>query len=217
MRKKLAPDRVRRKMKRITKGPEERRRELIDTAERLFMEKGYEHTAISDIVKELNIAQGTVYYYFRSKEEILQAVVGKSITVLEQNVIQIIQDDGIDEATRLNAAINGILEFVSQRSDFIDFLHQDINAVMHAKLEKATVERIVPILSELVAKGNSRGRFNIENPTETVEFLSTALVYIFHQPDINTDQQRREKLCRSLETILNRVMGVKNYSFLLKI
>jgi len=204
-------------MKRITKGPEERRRELIDTAERLFMEKGYEHTAISDIVKELNIARGTVYYYFRSKEEILQAVVGKSITVLEQNVIQIIQDDGIDEATRLNAAINGILEFVSQRSDFIDFLHQDINAVMHAKLEKATVERIVPILSELVAKGNSRGRFNIENPTETVEFLSTALVYIFHQPDINTDQQRREKLCRSLETILNKVLGVKNYSFLLKI
>jgi len=204
-------------MKRITKGPEERRRELIDTAERLFMEKGYEHTAISDIVKELNIAQGTVYYYFRSKEEILEAVVGKSITVLEQNVIQLVQDDGIDEATRLNAAINGILEFVSQRSDFIDFLHQDINAVMHAKLEKATVERIVPILSELVAKGNSRGRFNIENPTETVEFLSTALVYIFHQPDINTDQQRREKLCRSLETILNRVMGVKNYSFLLKI
>ena len=204
-------------MKRITKGPEERRRELIDTAERLFMEKGYEHTAISDIVKELNIAQGTVYYYFRSKEEILEAVVGKSITVLEQNVIQIIQDDGIDEATRLNAAINGILEFVSQRSDFIDFLHQDINAVMHAKLEKATLERIVPILSELVARGNARGRFDIENPTETVEFLSTALVYIFHQPDINTDQQRRERLCRSLETILNRVLGVKNYGFLLKI
>jgi len=204
-------------MKRITKGPEERRRELIDTAERLFMEKGYEHTAISDIVKELNIAQGTVYYYFRSKEEILEAVVGKSITVLEQNKRQRVQDDEVDEATRLNAAINGILEFVSQRSDFIDFLHQDINAVMHAKLEKATVERIVPILSELVAKGNSRGRFNIKNPTETVEFLSTALVYIFHQPDINTDQQRRERLCLFLETILNRVLGVKNYGFLLKI
>ena len=43
--------------------------------------------------------------------------------------------------------------------------------LMHAKLEKATVERIVPILSELVAKETPRGRFNIENPTETVEFL----------------------------------------------
>ena len=204
-------------MKRITKVPEERRRELIDTAERLFMEKGYEHTAISDIVKELNIAQGTLYYYFRSKEDILEAVVDKSIAVLEQNVILLTQDEGIDEAARLNAAINGILGFVSQRNDFIDFLHQDINAVMHAKLEKATVERIVPILSELVAKGNAKGRFNIENPTETVLFLSTALVYIFHQPDINTDQQRREKLCQSLETILNRVLVAKNYSFMIKI
>jgi len=204
-------------MKRITKVPEERRRELIDTAERLFMEKGYEHTAISDIVKELNIAQGTLYYYFRSKEDILEAVVEKSIAVLEQNVILLTEDEGVDEATRLNAAINGILGFVSQRNDFIDFLHQDINAVMHAKLEKATVERIVPILSELVAKGNAKGRFNIENPTETVLFLSTSLVYIFHQPDINTDQQRREKLCQSLETILNKVLVARNYSFMIKI
>ena len=204
-------------MKRITKGPEERRQELIDTAERLFMENGYEHTAISDIVKELNVAQGTLYYYFRSKEDILEAVVEKSIADLEQNVIRLIQDESIHEADRFNEAINGILRFVSQRNDFIDFLHQDINAVMHAKLEKATVERIAPILSELVAKGNAEGRFNIENPTETVEFLSTALVYIFHQPDINIDQQRREKLCRSLETILNRVLEPKDYKFTLTI
>jgi AcrR family transcriptional regulator len=204
-------------MKRISKDPEERRRELIDTAERLFMERGYEHTAISDIVKELNIAQGTLYYYFRSKDDILEAVVEKSIVVLEQNVIELVSDDGVDEAIRLNAAINGILGFVSQRNDFIDFIHQDINAVMHAKLEKATVERIVPILSDLVIKGNAKGRWCIENPSETVEFLSTALVYIFHQPDINTDKQRSEKLCRSLETILNKVLAVDDYKFIIKI
>lgn len=190
---------------------------MIDTAERLFMENGYEHTAISDIVRELNVAQGTLYYYFRSKEDILEAVVEKSIADLEGNVIRLISDEEVDEATRLNAAINGILGFVSQRNDFIDFLHQDINAVMHAKLEKATVERIVPILSGLVVKGNANGSFNIENPIETVEFLSTALVYIFHQPDINSDQKRREKLCRSLETILNKVLVARNYKFTLKI
>ncbi|MBN1235925.1 MAG: TetR/AcrR family transcriptional regulator [Methanotrichaceae archaeon] len=203
-------------MNRITKGPKERRQELIDTAERLFTVKGYEHTAISDIVKELHVAQGTLYYYFSSKEDILEAVVEKSIADLEQSVNRIIQDEDADEVAKLNQAINEILRFVSQRNDFIDFLHQDINAVMHAKLERATVERIVPILSELVAKGNAKGRFNIENPTETVEFLSTALVYIFHQPDINIDQQRREKLCRSLETILNKVLEAKNYRFRLK-
>ena len=190
---------------------------MIDAAERLFMEKGYEHTAISDIVKELNVAQGTLYYYFSSKEEILEAVVEKSIADLELSIKRLIQNENADETAVLNEAINEILRFVSQRNDFTDFLHQDINAVMHAKLERATVERIVPILSELVAKGNAKGRFNIENPTETVEFLSTALVYIFHQPDINTDQKRREKLCRSLETILNKVLTTADYKFMLNI
>ncbi len=47
------------------------------------MEKGYEHTAIGDIVKELNLAQGTLYY-FSSKEEILEAVVEKSIADLNK-------------------------------------------------------------------------------------------------------------------------------------
>mgnify|MGYP001399058614 CR=1 FL=1 len=204
-------------MKRISKDPEERRRELIDTAERLFLEMGYEHTAISDIVKELNIAQGTLYYYFRSKEDILEAVVEKSIVVLEQKVTEIVTDDGLDEPIRLNAAINAILGFISQRNDFIDFIHQDINAVMHAKLEKATVERIVPILSRLVVQGDANGRMHVENPRETIELLSTALVYIFHQPDINNDKQRRARLCQSLECILNRVLGAENYRFVVNV
>ena len=47
---------------RITKNPEERRKELIDIAERLFIKKGYEQTAVSDIVKKAKVAQGTFYY-----------------------------------------------------------------------------------------------------------------------------------------------------------
>jgi AcrR family transcriptional regulator len=203
-------------MMRITKDPEERRQELIDTAERLFMVRGYEYTAISDIVKELNLAQGTFYYYFRTKHEILEAVVRKSIADLEKNVNRLVSDEGIFETERFNAAINEILRFVSRRDDFIDFIHQDKNAVMHAKMEKAIVERIIPILSDLAAKGNKRGIFNVSNPTEIAAFLSTALVYLFHQPEINADQERKEKLCRSLEIILNRVLEPKDYEFTIK-
>jgi len=50
-------------MPRKTKPPEERKVELIDAAERLFSAKGYDETAVSDIVRDLNIAQGTFWYY----------------------------------------------------------------------------------------------------------------------------------------------------------
>ena len=57
-------------MTRITKAPEERRQEIIDTAMKVFYEKGYEKTSISDIAKEMNVAQGLCYRYFSSKEEL---------------------------------------------------------------------------------------------------------------------------------------------------
>ena len=57
-------------MTRITKAPEERRQEIIDTAMKVFYEKGYEKTSISDIAREMNVAQGLCYRYFSSKEEL---------------------------------------------------------------------------------------------------------------------------------------------------
>ena len=64
---------------RITKKPDERRQELIDIAEQLFIKKGYEQTAVSDIVKKAKVAQGTFYYYFKTKEEILDSIIGRYI------------------------------------------------------------------------------------------------------------------------------------------
>lgn len=54
----------RRKDMRIVKDGGERRKELLDTARRLFISKGYEKTSINDILKEVGIAKGTFYYYF---------------------------------------------------------------------------------------------------------------------------------------------------------
>ena len=92
---------------------------MIDTAERLFMEKGYEHTAISDIVKELNIEELFTTTFALRRD--IGSSCGEEHYCPGANVIQLVQDDGIDEATRLNAAINGILGFVSQRSDLLTF------------------------------------------------------------------------------------------------
>ena len=54
-------------MPRITKAPEERRQEILDTAMRLFYQNGYEKTSIADIAQEMHVAQGLCYRYFPSK------------------------------------------------------------------------------------------------------------------------------------------------------
>ena len=53
---------------RITKEPEVRKQEILDTALKLFGENGYEKTSITDIAKAIGVAQGLCYRYFPSKE-----------------------------------------------------------------------------------------------------------------------------------------------------
>lgn len=53
---------------RITKEPEERKQEILDTAMRLFHEKGYEKTSIADIAKTIGVAQGLCYDISRQKK-----------------------------------------------------------------------------------------------------------------------------------------------------
>jgi len=60
---------------RITKEPEERKQEILDTAMRLFYEKGYEKTSIADIAKEIGVAQGLCYRYFPSKEALFDCAI----------------------------------------------------------------------------------------------------------------------------------------------
>lgn len=59
---------------------EKRKQELLQIAYRLFLTKGYEETSVDEIIEEAKIAKGTFYYHFKSKEELLEALINKMIT-----------------------------------------------------------------------------------------------------------------------------------------
>ena len=52
----------------------ERRDQIIEAAERLFYEKGYEQTSVQDVLDALSLSKGGFYHYFQSKIELLEAV-----------------------------------------------------------------------------------------------------------------------------------------------
>ena len=64
---------------RIVKEYEERRKEILERAERLFVTKGYTKTTVNDILKEIGIAKGTFYHYFKSKEEVMDEIIMRII------------------------------------------------------------------------------------------------------------------------------------------
>lgn len=67
---------------RVVKEAEERKNEILDVAERLFGTKGFDGTSTGDILNEIGIARGTLYYHFKSKEEILDAMISRMMSRL---------------------------------------------------------------------------------------------------------------------------------------
>ena len=69
-----------------SKEAEERKKEILDIAEALFIAKGYEETSTTDILERVGIARGTLYYHFKSKEEILDALIDRIIDGVVRNI-----------------------------------------------------------------------------------------------------------------------------------
>lgn len=67
---------------RITKELEVRKQEILDTALRLFGEKGYEKASITDIAKAIGVAQGLCYRYFPSKEALFDSAIEQYADIL---------------------------------------------------------------------------------------------------------------------------------------
>jgi TetR/AcrR family transcriptional repressor of nem operon len=68
------------------------RDQIVEAADRLFYRQGYEHTSFSDIADAVRISRGNFYYHFKTKDEILDAVIGARLantrTMLERREIE---------------------------------------------------------------------------------------------------------------------------------
>jgi len=71
------------------------------------------------------VAQGTFYYYFSSKEEILEAIIEKDITALEEDVRQIMSREDGKRRHKLNAVVNSIIGISTSRREIMNYLHEE--------------------------------------------------------------------------------------------
>jgi AcrR family transcriptional regulator len=216
-------------MKRIVKDPEERRKELIDIAEQLFITNGYDQTAVSDIVKEVNLSQGAFYYYFESKENVLVAILEKNVSVMEIALRQTAERTDLNEAVKLNAMFNQFISATVSGKKIHNYIHQEMNAALHKKLIKLRFSaRIAQIIAEVISKGVEKGRFNVSRPLETSYLLIMLLASAFRVFNLfetgdepkdseQAGKQYRENTRIALEDLLGRALGVSDYRFFLQI
>ena len=86
------------------KYPEETVEKILDVAERLFVERGYEHTTMADIVAGLGgLTKGAVYYHFKSKDEIFEAVFERATRGVAARADEILSDGSLTGIEKIRA------------------------------------------------------------------------------------------------------------------
>ena len=183
---------------RIIKEHGERRTEIIDAAENLFAAKGYASTAISDILAALNIAKGTFYHYFVSKEALMDAVIERYIDA-EMAVAQAVADDPQISAHEKMFRILSGTGRDNERGDRLEKEASTVgNADMHQRTMASIVLRLSPILEGVVRQGMREGTFNTAYPKECMEILLAASEFILHGSAFAWSSAERLQKARAL-------------------
>ena len=155
---------------RISKPPEIRRQEILDTAMRVFYEKGYELTSMNDIAKELKVVQGLCYRYFPSKQSLFNEAMEQSVEEICKPFLKILQD----RSKKLEKRIDNVMNFISNKEDggrYSLFFHKPGNESMHEQLTMNMCKRIIPYLCEELNELCKKGEIAVDNVDTLAQFI----------------------------------------------
>lgn len=198
---------------RVTKNPEQRRNEILDAAEMLFMTKGYTKATIMDILEACDIAKGTFYYYFQSKEEVMHAIITRFITSGVAAARRIVSDPELSAHEKIFQIITAQNQPDERKLGVIEQLHDVQNVEMHQKSLVETVLQLSPILTEVIEQGIQEGVFQTSTPRESIEFLLVSSQFILDQGIFQWEAEQYEKKIEAFAGIMERVLGAEPGSF----
>ena len=135
---------------RTVKEAEERKNEILDVAERLFGTKGFDNTSTSDILNEVGIARGTLYYHFKSKEDILDAMIDRMTGRLVEKAAALLAKKEIPVMRRLTMMMTALNVNGSLGQEIMAQVHKPQNALMHQKMQERLLAGVNPLITGLI-------------------------------------------------------------------
>lgn len=194
---------------RIVKEAEIRREEILDAAEKLFAAKGFDNTSTGDILDAVGIARGTLYYHFKSKEDILDGVIQRITDRLIKDAGEIVRKKELPVLERLTKAILSLNVDSRIGYEIMEQVHRPQNALMHQKMQTTLLSGINPILTELVEEGIEQGICITRYPESVVEMTILYANTAFDELNIaGLSPEERERKISGFIYNLERLMGM---------
>lgn len=155
------------------KHPEETVNRILEAAFRLFMEKGYEHTSIQDIIDNLGgLSKGAIYHHFKSKEDILVAVTDKMTEESNQMLAEIRDRTDLSGKEKLRTIFKESISRPVQNDIFTVAPDLGNNPRLLYSIFRETVDEAAPhYILPIIKQGIADGSIQTDYPAELAELI----------------------------------------------
>lgn len=175
---------------RISKDPEVRKQEIIDTAMKVFAEKGFEAVTMKDIAQEVGVATGLCYHYFQNKQSLYEAAVSQYADVCSCSFIEIFRQKDLAPEECMHR-----LWQVWHRAEtdgtyaYAHFFHKEGNEFFHAQLDAAMAQKVIPYLEEYLCALQDRDAIHIPDPASAAKFIINGQMSIINDQTLPLEER----------------------------
>ena len=197
--------------------------QIMETAEILFAEKGFNGTSVRDIAEKANVNLAMISYYFGSKDKLLEALFGYRGEYFKLKLETIIEDKGLSSLEKMNILIDHYIDKIMQQQCFSRIMvreqvlnHTGITAELIFQMKKRNQE----LISKLIHEGQKKGEFrkNIDIPLMMATLIGTSNTMVSTQhyyreinslqsmPDEEFKKHIKKKLSQHLKKIFKAIL-----------
>jgi AcrR family transcriptional regulator len=196
-------------MARPSQNPQIRITEILDTAEHLFTIKGYFGTTISDIAKEMSVTQGMFYYYFKSKEEILEALLNRQMS----SFISEVKNMAYSSATpseKIGFMISIVLHGVChQGAVFLNTIYDEQNLHIKDRLARRVKLLLTPWGLKIIEQGNASQDFKVPHPQTSLNFILLVMDFLMDTLYEKVPSDILALRLRMAEALIEKTLGLQ--------
>lgn len=158
---------------------DERRNQILETAERLFYTKGYEETSIQDILDEMKLSKGGFYHHFESKLQLLEALCERQMAENSEKMRQAVADAEGDAVAQLNALYEHCTLWQEGQAAFTALVlraaYEGGSVQIRDTVKRTMLAGARPMMKDIIHAGVEQGKFF----TRYVDDIGELLLLLF--------------------------------------
>lgn len=186
---------------------------ILDALQHLLADRTIQNISVSDIARQAGIGKGSIYYYFPSKEAILDALIERNYEKPIKTAKNLANQTEISPFTRmamiLQACRNSSAAFLNHGHTTADAVIsvQDI-AFLHQKYMNHLISELKPVLTEIIKQGIASGEIHFEYPAALAEIVLIVLAVKLDNTFLSATAEDSEDTIRGLVALLEKGTGV---------